>query len=166
LAAGGAAVAQEFNGCGQLIQGIECVLFQPDEGGLWVLDNRGNFRVGDRVRVIGTLDRECITICQQGDGCIRRNSIDLCEPPVNCGAIKKTKARCKGRQGNFKVKGVVKSGLARGVELTLLLDNGQARVAVTNDRGTAKTRWAGVGDGRHEVCIEQCEGRCAATECS
>ncbi len=165
LAGAGAVQAQNFDGCGIMVRGIECVLFQSDDGRLWVLDDRGSFNVGDRVHVAGIIDRECITICQQGSGCIRRNSIELCEPPVNCGAIKKTKAKCKGRDGNFKLKGVVKSELDGGVELTLLLDGGQAQVVVTNNNGKAKAKWTGVAQGPHEICIEQCEGRCARTAC-
>ena len=50
----------------------------PDSGGLYVLDNYGLFRVGQYVRVTGTLDPDCTTICQQGDGCILNNSISFC----------------------------------------------------------------------------------------
>lgn len=67
-----------FDDCGILIQGVECVLFQADNGGLYVLDNLGGFGVGDRVRVRGVLDPDCITFCMQGDGCIRYNTISVC----------------------------------------------------------------------------------------
>ena len=45
-----------FDGPGVLVQGVECVLFEPDTGGLYVLDNLGNFQVGDHVRVRGVLN--------------------------------------------------------------------------------------------------------------
>lgn len=56
--------------CGVLVRGTECVLFEG-AGGRYVLPSAGNFRVGDAVRVVGTVDPTCITICMEGDGCIR-----------------------------------------------------------------------------------------------
>ena len=58
------------DGCGVLVQGVKCVLFQSDAGGLCVLSNLGNFGVGDRVRVRGVLNPDCSTICMQANGCI------------------------------------------------------------------------------------------------
>ncbi|MFQ5806726.1 MAG: hypothetical protein ACE5I3_09775 [Phycisphaerae bacterium] len=72
------ALADDFDGCGFLIQGVECVLFQADSGGVYVLDNYGSFEVGDRVHVAGVLDPYCITFCMQGDGCILDNTISDC----------------------------------------------------------------------------------------
>ena len=60
----------DFDACGVLVQGAECVLFTGG-GGSYVLSDYANFKIGDLVRVIGTLDEACITICQEGDGCIR-----------------------------------------------------------------------------------------------
>ncbi len=74
-----------FEGCGVLIQGVECVLFQADTGGLYVLDNTGDFQVGDRVWVLGVLDTDCITICMQGDGCIKDNFIFACSEECEVG---------------------------------------------------------------------------------
>jgi hypothetical protein len=72
-----------FEGCGTIIQGVTCPrLFQADAGGIWLLSNIGSAQVGDRVRVVGTLDPTCITICQQG-GCILNNTIGPCEV-CNC----------------------------------------------------------------------------------
>ena len=51
------------------MQGVECVLFQADSGGLYIVDV-GTFSVGDAVRVTGTLDPICISFCQQGNGCV------------------------------------------------------------------------------------------------
>ncbi len=67
-----------FTGCGELVQGVECVLFQADSGGLFLLEDLGAFNVGDRVEVTGCLDPACFSICLQGDGCIFQNSIADC----------------------------------------------------------------------------------------
>jgi hypothetical protein len=72
---------ERFHDCGYLVQGVECVLFQADGGGLYVLDDYGNFDVGDYVRVTGYEDPDCITICQQGDGCILDTVIRSCRDP-------------------------------------------------------------------------------------
>jgi hypothetical protein len=78
----------EFEGCGTLVQGVECVLFQADEGGLYLLDNLDGFGVGDRVFVSGILDPTCFTICLEGDGCIFGNTIEACvEPFEGCGTL-------------------------------------------------------------------------------
>lgn len=61
---------QPIDACGVLVRGTECVLFEGG-GGRYVLSNAGDYRVGDLVRVVGTVDPDCITICQEGDGCIR-----------------------------------------------------------------------------------------------
>ncbi len=66
---------EQFQDWGSLINGAECVLFQADSGGIYVLDNYGGFNLGDRVRVRGTLEPSCNTICMQGDGCILNNTI-------------------------------------------------------------------------------------------
>ena len=71
-------VPVNFEGCGVLVQGVECVLFLADAGGLYVLDNLWDFRVGDRVRVRGQLSSPCFTFCMQGDGCILHNIIWPC----------------------------------------------------------------------------------------
>lgn len=67
-----------FDGCGTLVQGVECVLFEPDTGGLYALDNLGEFEVGDHVRVSGLMNPYCVTICMQGNGCIQQNTISAC----------------------------------------------------------------------------------------
>lgn len=58
-----------FDECGVLVRGVECVLFEGG-GGRYVLSDYGNFKVGDTVRVVGTLNENCITICSEADGCI------------------------------------------------------------------------------------------------
>ena len=64
-----------FEGCGVLVQGVECVLFQADAGGLYALDSPGHFEVGERLWVSGVLDPYCFTICMQGNGCIKCDTI-------------------------------------------------------------------------------------------
>ncbi len=71
-------VPGHFDGCGVLVQGVECVLFKPDAGGLYVLDNLEHFQVGDNVRVSGLMNPDCVTICMQGNGCIEKNTISEC----------------------------------------------------------------------------------------
>jgi hypothetical protein len=63
------AVAGPFDGCGVLVAGNGCVLFEVG-GAQYVIPDAGRFEFGDAVRVVGTLDPECITICEV-DGCIR-----------------------------------------------------------------------------------------------
>ncbi len=60
----------EIDACGVLISGGNCVLFSGG-GGNYVLSDYGDYRVGDAVRVVGTVDPQCATICGSADGCIR-----------------------------------------------------------------------------------------------
>ncbi len=61
----------DFDACGLLVRGAECVLFEGG-GGRYVLSSfDDDFTIGDLVRVVGTLDENCATICSDGDGCIR-----------------------------------------------------------------------------------------------
>ncbi|MGQ9592026.1 MAG: hypothetical protein ACUVYA_17225 [Planctomycetota bacterium] len=72
-------VERHFSGCGFLVQGVECVLFEADGGGRYVLADRGGFRAGDRVRVEGMLVSSCATFCGQGDGCIFGKAVERCD---------------------------------------------------------------------------------------
>jgi hypothetical protein len=63
------AQAGPIDACGVLVQGAECVLLEVS-GGRYVLADYGRYRVGDEVRVIGTINPNCVTICNEGDGCI------------------------------------------------------------------------------------------------
>ncbi len=72
LAGASAALAQnepDFDACGVLVQGTGCVLFEGG-GGRYYLSDYQNHQAGDSVRVVGYLDEDCVTICQEGDGCI------------------------------------------------------------------------------------------------
>lgn len=70
-----------YSMCGDIVQGVTCPkLFLDTNGRLWVLDTYGPFNVGDNVLVRGTEVPGCISICQQGDGCITGNTITSCLP--------------------------------------------------------------------------------------
>jgi len=73
------------SGCGTLVHGVTCVLFQADSGGSYLLSDLGGFAVGDRVRVTGCIDPNCDSVCAQGDGCLAVHRIDNCSQP--CGGI-------------------------------------------------------------------------------
>ncbi len=76
-----------FDGCGHLVQGVECVLFYPDGFPLDTLViDIGPFGVGDYVRVVGALELGCPNVCLQGIGCVFDNSIVLCSQgcPWDC----------------------------------------------------------------------------------
>jgi hypothetical protein len=60
----------EIDACGTLVRGVECVLFETG-GARYFLANYGRFRVGDKVRVVGTVNPDCVTICGEGDGCVQ-----------------------------------------------------------------------------------------------
>jgi len=83
--------AQSFDECGTLVQGVECVLFRTDGGSEYVLSFEGEFTVGDRVHVSGSIRSDCVTICQEGDGCIDVITIEAVDaqcpaPPIEiCG---------------------------------------------------------------------------------
>jgi len=67
---GGSDGPREIDACGVLVQGAGCVLFAGG-GGQYVLSEYRDFRIGDAVRVVGTVDPNCTTICGDADGCIR-----------------------------------------------------------------------------------------------
>jgi hypothetical protein len=75
------AAAGNFDGCGQIVPGVTCPkLFGPDSGGLYILTtDLSAWNVGDRVHVVGPIDPGCITICQQGQGCINPIVLESCD---------------------------------------------------------------------------------------
>ena len=75
----GAGAAGEIDACGTLVQVGRCVLFSG-AGGQYVLAEFENFKVGDAVRVIGTIDPGCNSICTDADGCI--SGATLYDPAV------------------------------------------------------------------------------------
>ena len=60
----------DIDECGTLVQAGRCVLFEGG-GGRYVLSDYGSFHVGDTVRVVGTVDTNCTSICSESDGCVR-----------------------------------------------------------------------------------------------
>jgi hypothetical protein len=81
--------AQPISDCGTLIQGVECILFDSDNFGVYIVGLLGSHGVGDRVHVTGTIDPNCVSFCQQGDGCINGAVISSCESPTisDCGTL-------------------------------------------------------------------------------
>lgn len=71
-----------FSDCGQLVQGVSCVLYAADGGGQYILSTLGGHVVGDRFHVDGTLDPGCISFCLQGNGCIQVSLIGSCDPGI------------------------------------------------------------------------------------
>ena len=84
---------EPYNGCGVLIQGLDCVLFaSPGDGTTYVLEHIGPFQVGDSVCVRGFLDANCETACSGANGCIHNNSIAPWQPAPHpyfhgCGVV-------------------------------------------------------------------------------
>lgn len=82
------AQADPVDFCGQIVRGVECALFQADGGERYVLDDPGNFSIGDRVRVRGERDQGCVSICLEGDGCISVAGITYCDGEITaCGTL-------------------------------------------------------------------------------
>ncbi|MCP3982247.1 MAG: DNRLRE domain-containing protein [bacterium] len=52
--------------CGDLFQGVECVLFAADSGGNYIPSTTGPFGPGDRVFITGCVDPNLPTTCLQG----------------------------------------------------------------------------------------------------
>jgi hypothetical protein len=66
-----------FDGCGVFVQGVECILFQADSGGLYYTGSTYGYEVGDRVHIIGTL-WGCVSYCMQEDACLAVDEISSC----------------------------------------------------------------------------------------
>lgn len=63
-------VTEEIDECGVIVRGQSCFLLEVAGGRFYVADY-GGYQEGDTVHVTGTVDRSCITICGDADGCIR-----------------------------------------------------------------------------------------------
>lgn len=59
----------DFDECGTIVRGTNCILFDGG-GGLYYLTDFYGYQVGDEIRVVGTLMPDCTTICADADGCI------------------------------------------------------------------------------------------------
>lgn len=60
----------DFDACGTLVVSGGCLVFRGG-GGDYYLADYGRYAAGDSVRVIGTLNTDCVTICSAADGCIQ-----------------------------------------------------------------------------------------------
>lgn len=91
LALPAAALAQsttsnEIDACGILVHSGGCVIFEGGGGRLVIAPQAAEgFAFGDAVRAVGTVDPNCVAICDDIDGCIR--GAVLYDPAVfPCGA--------------------------------------------------------------------------------
>lgn len=83
-----AAAQPNFDQCGEIVAGAECALFRADGGGRYVVADLGNFEVGDRVQVLGELNENCATTCQEGDGCVTAVRVTYCDEAIAaCGKL-------------------------------------------------------------------------------
>jgi hypothetical protein len=78
LSTGARADVVPFDDCGILVNGTECVLFNADSGGSFVIGPADPFVPGYRVHIAGELDRSCVTTCNAGDGCISNGKLSAC----------------------------------------------------------------------------------------
>ncbi len=78
---------------GILLPGTDCIVFAPaaDPEHAYVLENYGDFGIGDTVHVIGNLLSNCDMACPEAVGCIVGNSIESAVDPgmpfENCGYL-------------------------------------------------------------------------------
>jgi hypothetical protein len=114
------AAAQNFDGCGTITPGVTCPkLFQPDAGGLYVLVyDLTPYQVGDRLHVVGTIDPGCITICQQGNGCINPTLVEDCSPATDLCYGDGSQGSCPCTNNGAAGHGCANSATAAGALLT------------------------------------------------
>ncbi len=83
-----AAAQDSIDECGWLVAGAECVLFETPDGRRFIPSERGSFEVGDRVRIAGEIDPDCVSTCQEGDGCLRVTRVTHCDGEITaCGTL-------------------------------------------------------------------------------
>ena len=109
-----------FDGCGTIVMGVTCPkLFAPDSGGLYVLTaNLSAYQVGDHLHVVGPIDPNCITICQQGNGCIAPTLIEPCSPATALCAGDGTQGACPCNNNGLSGHGCENSASTGGSLLT------------------------------------------------
>ena len=119
LAFGARASAQNFDGCGTVVPGVTCPkLFQPDAGGLYVLNtNMSPYNIGDHLHVIGMIDPNCITICQQGNGCINPTFVGPCTPATDLCYGDGSQGNCPCNNNGAATRGCENSGTTGGARL-------------------------------------------------
>jgi hypothetical protein len=89
LPAVGAVASAEGEVCGQLVQGVECVLFETEDS-IYLLSNNGGFRVGDHVCVTGMPLPDCVSSCMEGNGCFEVQTIAAAPTPTVLPAVTPT----------------------------------------------------------------------------
>jgi hypothetical protein len=81
--AASSASAQVLDSCGTVTRGAECMLFAADSGGEYIAPLPWGSQVGDRLHVAGFLIPDCVSICQQGNGCVsHRYALGPCDSMV------------------------------------------------------------------------------------
>ncbi len=70
--------AQPVNSCGVTMRGPVCSIFQPDGGGKWYIGTLGSFTPGQRLRISGVLDTNCMAACPGIDGCVTNIVVQQC----------------------------------------------------------------------------------------
>ena len=69
-----------FDKCGVLVRVGQCIFFDADGGGRYLLFDYYDFEVGDRVRVRGLLISPCLTVvCGPPNGCISHAIVSYCD---------------------------------------------------------------------------------------
>ncbi len=74
--------AESFEGCGTFFRGVECVLFQADDGHV-LLTGTDHLPSPDRFYLTGTV-WSCMSICMQGNECLTVETIGPCPDPTCC----------------------------------------------------------------------------------
>jgi hypothetical protein len=74
------AMQSRFQGVGEIIEGRDNLLLRTDGNQRYVLNDPGDYRPGERVRVVGVLVPLRFTLYDEGDGCILNERIEPCSP--------------------------------------------------------------------------------------
>ena len=83
--------------------------------------------------------------------------------PVICDRVEQVKVRCHQRgKRKSDITTTVFTSLNAGTVLTLTREDDDPRKVKINRHGKGKTKWKGVAEGSHEICIRECEDVCQA----
>ena len=120
LLAPSAASQTTFDGCGTIVPGVTCPkLFQPDAGGLYILQaDLTPYSLGDHLHVQGTIDPGCISICQQGNGCIAPDLLEFCSPAFDLCYGDGSQGQCPCSNNGAPGRGCENSASTGGAHLT------------------------------------------------
>lgn len=76
-----------YEGCGQLLPGIECPRFQGFDGASFSMVNTGGFQLGDVIHIAGDICLDCVSICQDGPIFLQQD-IGPCKTYIDeCGTL-------------------------------------------------------------------------------